>query len=122
MPCNRPMVNERVTITTKFPLTDKDALMMALHDLEEIDRTFFYEVTATGEIKVRSSQGEATLQWTGSRYEVKADNTAQGNRVIQPVVSHYQAVVIQNTYIEAGFMTEKIETGNNVVQVNAWRI
>jgi hypothetical protein len=115
------MVNERVTITTKFPLTEKETLLAALEVLQDSDRSFFYEETSTG-FKVRNSQGEATLEWDGNQYAVKAANKFQGTKVVEPVVTMYQGMVIQNTYIEAGFMTERVQQENNTVQVNVWRL
>lgn len=115
------MVNERVTINTKIPLKDKAILMMALYDLSNQQKSFFYEETPDG-IRVRTPQGQVLLVFDGTQYQIRGKTQEQGQEVVAPVLSMYQAIYVENLYIEQGFMTERIPDQDNVVQVNAWRV
>jgi len=120
MPCNDPELNMTAVISTRISLTDKDALKLALYDLAAQYKHFFYEETQTG-FQIRSEWGDLSLIWMGTKYEITG-RVSQGIRATNPILSRYQAIKVQNTLIEKGYLTEPTFLENNTVQLTARRM
>jgi hypothetical protein len=120
MPCNDPELDMTAVISTSISLTDKDALKLALYDLAAQYKHFFYEETTSG-FQIRSEWGDLSLIWMGTKYEITG-RVSQGIRATNPILSRYQAIKVQNTLIEKGYLTEPTFLENNTVQLTARRI
>jgi hypothetical protein len=120
MPCNDPTLNLMAILATKIDITDKEALKLALYDLAKEHKSFFYQETANG-FDIQSEEGNLTLTWNGTKYEVKGRVTT-GQRAINPVIRRYQAVKVQAALVEKGYMTEPTELDGNRIQIFARRM
>lgn len=119
MPCFDPELNMTAIIQTKILLMDKDALKLALYDLAAQYKHFFYEEIRNG-FQIRSEWGDLTLEWTGTKYEITG-KISQGTRATNPILQRYQAIKVQNTLIEKGYLTAPTFF-ENTIQISARRI
>lgn len=120
MPCNDPEVNIIAVIETKVQMMDKESLKLALYDLSNQYKHFFYEETANG-YQIRSAWGNLTLEWTGQKYTATGD-IRTGTQVTNQILRRYQAVKVQNALIERGYLTETSFTEDQRIQLVARRV
>jgi len=120
MPCNDPEVNLTVTLKTKIKIDSMSALEMALYDLSNEHKSFFYEKIENG-YRVTYENGTIDLIWDGAEYTVTGKERT-GMNTLFPILSRFQAIKVQDALIEKGYLTETTQFENNVIQLQARRV
>lgn len=119
MPCNDPIVNRFVDISTKVPLTDHDVLNKALYEMLQNKSIQFYEEISGG-FRVITLQGDVVISLQEGEYKIKGSSRAI-NYLKPKIVTGYQTIMVQNSLIESGYLTEITPLEQNVIQIQARR-
>lgn len=119
MPCNDPVVNRFVDISTKVRIDDHNALASTLYELAQTKKIQFYEETEDG-YRIITLQGDVIISFQNGEYKIKGDSRAI-NTLKSQITQGYQSIKVQNALIDKGYLTEKTPLENNVIQIQARR-
>ena len=119
MPCNDPVVNRFVDISTKVKIDDHDTLAATLYEMAQTKQIQFYEETADG-FRIITLQGDVIVSLQNGQYQIKGDSRAI-NTLKSQLTQGYQSVKVQNALIDKGYLTERTPLENNVIQIQARR-